>query len=375
MNRDIEIAVIGGSLVGPLTEKLLRSIGFQNVTTYEASPEMRPQAGGVIGVRETGFDALAQAQVPLSAIRAYPGKQVLTYNIDRRQVVGLRDQTTYPGETTAWDIFHSAVSNGVDIHFGMRVTDLAQDGTLTFGNDATARPDLILFADGRNSTGRRFLDPDRKLTYQNYLVWRGITDPNPDVVGFTRYRNDEHARLFSVTEPIIQGRHEGKTDWTYYHNLRGEDFTALVGADPTKRVFMLPHHFTPQVREFMLGQAQRHLPDPWVQMMADTDALMAAPINDVAMPTRAAWRRGRALCVLLGDALEPVRPHAGRGANNGIDQAWALTQFLDGADNLERALLDWQMYVLPRIAEHVELGLGRAQRNGFGIGQDGVLRV
>ena len=43
-DRDLSIAVIGGSLVGPATELFLRRAGFTDVTTYEAMPRAHCKA-------------------------------------------------------------------------------------------------------------------------------------------------------------------------------------------------------------------------------------------------------------------------------------------------------------------------------------------
>lgn len=374
----MRIAIVGGSLIGPLAERLLRSIGYTDVVTYEAAPEARPQSGGVIGVRESGFKALDQAGVPLPEIVAYPGKDVITYNIDNRKVTGLRDRSIYPGETTAWDIFHHAVASQVDIQYDKKVTGLSPDGLLTFTSGRAVEVDWVIFADGRNSTGRRILDPSRTLTYQGYLVWRGVTDPADGVVGFTRYRNDEHGNLFSITEPIAQGSHVGKTDWTYYQNMTEERFTDLVGQSPTQKVFLLPHHFTTKIRSAVYDYVDQYLPTQFESTVKDTADLMAVPINDLSMPTRAAWRLGRVRANLLGDALMTVRPHSGRGINNGIDQLWSLMGHLPGPtgsrEDHDQALNRWQMEVIPKVYEWVQLGLLRAQRNGLGVTVDGVPR-
>lgn len=367
MDKATNVAIVGGSLIGPLAELLLRSVGHTNVTTYEATPEARPQSGGVIGVRETGFDALAQAGVPLHEIVAYPAKDVITYNIDEKMITGLRDHTQYPGETTAWDIFHHAVSRRVDVQYGKRVTGFDPDGVLSFRDGTQAQHDLVIFADGRNSFGRKILDPARKLTYQGYLVWRGITEPVDGVVGFTRYRNDTHGNLYSITEPIIQGVHTGLTDWTYYQNVPEKTFTDLVCKSPTDRVFMLPHHITPPIHAFMCDYAQAYLPDPFVATVENTKEIMAVPINDLSTPSRAVWRRGHTRAVLLGDALMTVRPHSGRGVNNGIDQLWSLVNHLCRHDDLDVALNQWQITIIPQLLEWVDLGRARAQRNGLGI--------
>jgi 2,6-dihydroxypyridine 3-monooxygenase len=365
--RHASVGIVGGSLVGPFAELMMRYAGFENVTTYEAMDGAWPQAGGVIGVRETGFDALHAADIPLDEIVAYKGHEVITYDIADKQVVRQRDFAIYPGETTSWDIFHDAVASRVPIHFGHRVKKMTECGTLVFSNGETAHHDLVVFADGRTSTGRRLLDPARKPSYQGYVVWRGLTDAVPDVKGFTRYRNNDHANLFSITEPVIRGANVGKTDWTWYENFSHEQYVSAVGKDPTKKGFLLPQDFTPGLRRHVMDYAEQYLPDKFVSTVETTPDYMGVAMNDVPMPARGAFRVGNTRAILLGDALMVVRPHSGRGINNGIDQAWSLAQHLTRTSDVDEALIQWQAEVIPWLLEWVQLGVGRAQRNGFGI--------
>ena len=54
------------------------------------------------------------------------------------------------------------------------------------GDRATA--DLVAFADGRKSTGRKLLDPDRPLRYAGYVAHRGqLDDCPPELRDFWRY--------------------------------------------------------------------------------------------------------------------------------------------------------------------------------------------
>jgi 2-polyprenyl-6-methoxyphenol hydroxylase-like FAD-dependent oxidoreductase len=371
MNRNARIAIVGGSLIGPLTAVMLRNAGFRNVNVFEAAKATRPQSGGVIGIREWNLAVLNGEGIPTSEVVAYPTKDVITYDVNDSEVTGMRDHTMYPGESTAWDIFHKAVTSRTPVVYGHKVTDVIGN-SLHFAHGSTAEFDLVIFADGRKSTGRTQFAPSRTLEYAGYLVWRGLyptesLNAGHDVLGFERYRDDTNGILYSVTERITQGSHAGMSDWTLYHTLSRDEYVTMNnGKGPEELAFMLPNNMTPYAHYIMCSVARRFLPEWAAKSVQHTPAIMAVPMNDVDLPTKAFWPTGRGYAAIVGDALEPVRPHSGRGVNNGIEQATELVRALSDTVDPWVALNDWESSVLPKIHEFVELGQGRAERNNLG---------
>jgi len=53
--------------------------------------------------------------------------------------------------------------------------------------------DLVVFADGYNSLGRRILFPEKKLKYRGYVLWRGLL-PESEIKSMSPLK-DEILRL------------------------------------------------------------------------------------------------------------------------------------------------------------------------------------
>ena len=77
---------------------------------------------------------------------------------------------------------------------GKRVTDISYDKgsgiSLTFedveqGGSKVLYPDLVIAADGANSSIRKLLFPELEVSYAGYLTWRGVV-PENDVSEETR---------------------------------------------------------------------------------------------------------------------------------------------------------------------------------------------
>ena len=374
LHEDLSIAIVGGSITGPVLCLLLRQAGFNDVRIYEATPSAVPQAGGIIGLDHTSLGVLDTIGVPQDEIVPFPSERVISVKVADRREVG-RVQTLYPGRNTTWTLAHDALTQRLPadtLQTGARLTglELGDDGRaiLQFKGGEPTSADLVAFADGRRSTGRRLLDPGRPLQYAGYVAHRGqLDDCPPELRDFWRY--EPGGSQFTVF-PIHQPDEGIGTDWTFYLNTSAEQFQAHFGADPTTRTFVLPHQVSADARAHVDAMATKLLTPDAAELVHRTTRRMAVPIVDIAPPTQMVYPVGSSHAVLLGDALAPVRPHTGRGANNGIDQAAGLATALashrnDGVD-LDIALNAWQERSLPLVAEWLERGPQLGHQLGLG---------
>ncbi|MEU7171496.1 MULTISPECIES: FAD-dependent monooxygenase [Micromonospora] len=352
------IAVVGGSLTGATTALLLLHAGFQ-VTVYEAAHSAAPRGGGLIGLEHPALDVLDRLGIDQDEVVAHPSETVLEITVRHRQPIHTA-RHLYPGRNTTWTLLHHALTRrlpGGVLQAGRRVTGLAERGGrphLVFADGTYAAADLVVFVDGRASTGRRLLDSGRRLHYAGYVAHRGHAASGlAPVRDFLRLEPGPGCQY--TVAPIPDG-----LDWTLYLTCSAADYTRCFGAPPQRRTFALPHHASDIARALVDAHAALVLPAPHAATVHATTQRMAAPVMDIDAPTRMAWPVGAGWAVLIGDALAPVRPHTGRGANNGIEQAAALTTALTqhhrwGAD-LATALHGWQRRQLPGAIAAVQQG-------------------
>ncbi|MBF9134734.1 FAD-dependent monooxygenase [Plantactinospora sp. S1510] len=368
-NRRLTVAVIGGSLTGPVTALLLLRAGI-DVTVYEATPVSAPLGGGLIGLEHIALDVLDRLDIPQRDFVAYDSETIRQVAVRDRQPTHtvLR---TYPGRNTTWPLLHRALAARLPagvLRKGMRVTGLTHHAgppILHFADGQTEPADLVVFADGRSSIGRRLLDPDRKLRYAGYVAHRGIATsiPQPDMRDFVRMEPCPGVQFNVAPVP-------GGCDWTFYLGCTPATYEQHFGAAPTRRVFALPQHITPAARAHVDEHADHLLPPDHAAVVHATATRMAVPVLDIDPPTRMVWPVGDGHAVLLGDALAPVRPHTARGANNGIEQAAglaaALTQHRRYGANLPTALHGWQRRHLPTAVAAVQQGPVIGDKLGLG---------
>lgn len=368
-DREPEIAVVGGSLVGPAAEVFFRAAGFTDVTTYEASTIAHPQSGGAMGIRMETADLLERVNVPLDGAIAFDSQEVTSYDlVNGKAVPRSRKHDPFPGLTVTWDGLHAALTRDLNVQHGFAVNDVREghDGRpqLGFTNGNVKSADLVIFADGRKSIGRTLLDPTRALTYNGYVMWRGLTDPPlPEPTGFHRYYDNPNGVLFSLTEGLRPG---GQSYWEFSHNLPEGTFTAMTGHSPTQRTFLLPKEVTPQARAIMEAFAFAHLPTVFADMVKRTTNVMGIPVNDLATATQAVFPIGKGNAVLVSDALATPRVQAGSGLNLGIQQVALLAAKFTKKHNVRSVLKAWEMFTIDQLLPFIELGRVRARRSNLG---------
>jgi len=227
------IAVIGGSLTGPALTLLLLQAGFEHVDLYEATPAAATLGGGLLSVEHSALDILDGLDIPQHEYVKFGFETITQITAHRRDSPGEQVvRRIYPGRFTTWTLLHRALTARLPrpvLHPGHRVTGLSQEcgrPVLRFADGQAEPVDLIAFADGRSSIGRRLLDPDRALHYAGYIAHRGDTPATPaDLCDFRRLEPCPGVR-FNIA-PIPTG-----SDWTFYLNATADQYTAWFGAHP-----------------------------------------------------------------------------------------------------------------------------------------------
>ena len=246
---------------------------------------------------------------------------------------------------------------------GRGVDSFATDGDevrLRLGGGAEYTADLLVCADGVNSTARPLLVPDAVTRYAGYVGWRG-TIPEADLSPPTRAALQD-----AITYQVIPGSHiliypipgpDGAVEvgrrlinFVWYRNVAtGAAFEDLMtGTDGvTRQVSLPPGLVRPEFIEEVRATARAR----FAPVIAEAVTAVAEPfvqaIVDIEVPTMV---RGRAC--LIGDAAFAVRPHAAAGTAKAAEDGWMLAEHLRrAAGDVPAALRDWNT---------AQVALGRA---------------
>lgn len=376
MNASPSIAVVGGSLVGPTLALLLNRAGFDDVQVYDAiEPHVSP-VGGVIGLDYQALGMFDDLGVEQSDIVPFPSEKVtyLKYE-DGEEIV---TQKFFAGRNTTWNRLHDTLAqhlpNGF-IHYGRRVTNVHESthgATLVFDDGTNAVADVVVFADGRRSTGRKLFDSQRTLHYAGYVAHRGqLPCPMDKLCDFTRFQPDPEVGAQFNVFPIVMADGTIGVDWVLFTNMDEATYRELYGAKPTVRTFVQPHQISDAAVEYVDRFVERIVPADIADMVHRTTDRFAVPIVDIAAPDQMVHWVGESPCVLLGDALAPQHPNTASGLTHGLDQAKALATGLRQVTkynaSIENMLNGLQSRYLPSVRASLERGPQSAARIGLGV--------
>jgi salicylate hydroxylase len=324
MGKGLTAAVVGGGIGGLAAAAALTRAGIE-ASVYEQAPALGEIGAGVLigpnGVRLLHRLGLAEA---LDEVGGWVGEGSTYYRHD-----GTRVAPVMTADSSGWaamygmhradliEALRHAVPDG-RIHPGHRAVSFDQDavsaaGTgkarVRFSSGAVAEADVVIAADGIHSALRRFVTEPTAPVFSGQISYRGVLDTS---------------RVPWWPERIFQ-----------------------VWMGQGKHVIVFPVRAGKMLNFVCFLPAAREMRESW-SAPGDPDALraafdgFAAPVTDLLQQVDstfwwglydreplAEWTTGR--LALLGDAAHPMLPHLGQGANQSIEDAFALAAVLRGA--------------------------------------------
>jgi 2,6-dihydroxypyridine 3-monooxygenase len=371
--------VVGGSLGGLTAALVLRDAGC-DVEVYERS--RHPLSGRGVGI--VAHPATIRYSVERG--RGDPSSAVsfMRY-LDRAGAVAHEEETRF-----RFTSYYSLYRDLLDLlgagryHHGHELVGLLQDAdgvTVQLAGGEEARCDLLVCADGIQSTARRLLLPELERRYAGYVGWRGAVEEH-DLADSARaalsdalvYYVIPHSHI--LTYPIPSAHESAEPgartiNWVWYRNVAARaDLDALmVDVDGHRQEISLPPG---KVRPEALDELRRAAGRDLAPQLAETVRATAEPflqvVFDIDVPRMAFGR----VC-LIGDAASALRPHIAAGTAKAAEAAWMLADAVVAAEHdVVAALESWEPLVLElehhAVARTREAGISVQFENRWTIG-------
>jgi 2-polyprenyl-6-methoxyphenol hydroxylase-like FAD-dependent oxidoreductase len=231
-----------------------------------------------------------------------------------------------------------AQRRGIEVRHGARLESIAEDGagvTAFFTDGGSATGDLLIGADGLNSTTRPLIDAAAPgPRYAGQQVFYGYTTeaaPPSEPERITMIRSSTAAFGYTVSPA-------GETFW----------FARVSGPAASAREIA---RTTPAQWRDRLVPALRRDATPAADIVAATAELMVTNAWDLPLGMR--WSTGRT--VIIGDAAHAASPATGQGASMALEDAVVLAKALREADSTAAALAVYDRLRRPRVERNIEV--------------------
>jgi salicylate hydroxylase len=343
----LRVAVVGGGIGGSAAALALLQRGI-DVHLYEQAPALA-EVGAGVAVQPNGIRMLRKLGLG-DGVARYGARWV---DPQYRRQDGTLAAPMWPAEEAAgieFYGFHRAdlLSLIVDrlpperVHAGHRCVGFAQtdgEAAVVFANGARATADVVVGADGIHSTLQQFVVAPSKPIFSGSVASRGIIPAASVDWPAGAMRNWLGAGKHFLVFPVRRGEL-----LNYVGFITTDEATRESWSQPGDPGYL--------AREFAGW-------DPMVgAIIAQIETTFRWGLYDREPLAR--WTSGR--LTLLGDAAHPMLPHAGQGANQGIEDGVALAAVLARAtrDSAPRAL---QLYERLR-REHAAGVQAKSRSNG-----------
>lgn len=356
METKLKIGIVGGSIAGCSAAILLARAGHQ-VIVFERSKGALVGRGGGIGTTTPVFNALIEQNI---IDKDFPHYSVSEMPFTIRKASAERlgytpwampmDFKTFHW-STLWNNLRKRVPNEA-YRKGRRVVSATTSESATvklqFESKLEESFNLVLFADGFQSLGRRLLFPEVELTYRGYMLWRGLLpetemeDSTPLGTKLPRlsYLNSPgHMVIYFIPNDdgsIAPGKRI--FNWAAYLPIAESELPEfMIGRDGTRYTGTIPPGQMRLEEENRLKQLMHdNLPTYYGDIVAKTQNTYVQLIYTVALP---AYYRGR--MGLIGDAGMVIQPFTGSGVFKGYNNVIDLLNALKTCKTIDEALQLW----------------------------------
>ena len=320
------IAIIGAGLGGTTAAILLHRAGYR-VRVYEQAPQLARIGAGInLGANVMRIAhhlglATAMYDIGIAPTRHLSrewdtGRVLFDAPLDRwAEAYGARNLIMHRGDLQA--VLAGALPDGI-ITFDRRLIDMRPRGAgvqMVFADASRAEADIVIGADGVNSSVREILLGPEPPIYTGFVAYRAIFPAAR--MGRRRLASDFAKWWSDERHPAAEDRH-----FLVYYLTRARNEIYIVTGSPHPEwpgdTASVPATMA-EIKACYEGFHQE------VQDVIDACPQASKWPLQERTPFDC-WSTGAA--VLLGDACHPMKPHMGQGANMAMEDAVVLVRCL-----------------------------------------------
>jgi len=345
--------VIGGSLGGLFTANILKNIGW-DVDIYERSAADLDSRGGGMVLQPDVVNVFKKVGASIKGGLGVSSKDRVVF--DPNGDVLQRDRA--PQTQTSWSLIYSNMREHFgDKHYhqGKTLVNIIQHEdsvSALFDDGSEVNADILIGADGGNSTVRKLVSPTSKTQYAGYVAYRGLIKEKDmpqdakELLGDFGFASNTRSHILGYLVPGDNNSSEEGSryyNWVWYRAV--EEINELPDlmtdkAGKQREYAIPPGMLAPKWRTKVYQDANALLPCAFKAAVLATEEPFAQAIVDLTSEKMVYTN-----VLLLGDAAFIPRPHtaasSAKAAANALALGGSLAQ-VTTYDELKSALDKWE---------------------------------
>jgi 2-polyprenyl-6-methoxyphenol hydroxylase-like FAD-dependent oxidoreductase len=325
------VLVIGGSVTGLMAGSLFRKAGW-DVTVFERAVGDLAGRGAGLGVSEELIEVMERAGARFETSAGVVQRSMAWMERNGRIVFEHQRFMVASAWARVYQPLRDALPSetyrqGIALE---RVEQDSQSVTAFFSDGSREKADLLVAADGVQSTVRKQFLPQVQPRFANYVAWRGLVGDR-DLSPATLDAVSGHIVFcFPQGEMLLCMRVPGPSLYFIWYRTIERELLADLFTDASGKnhgVSIPPPLIRPELVAEMKSHAHDVLPACVSEVVQKTAQPLLQAITDMESPRMTFGR-----VALAGDAAFVVRPHVAGGAGKAALDARCLVDSLDNAD-------------------------------------------
>lgn len=340
--------LIAGAGIGGLAAARALSADGHDVVVFEKASGLRTQ-GAAVTLWSNGTGILAELKVSLDGVgapidvmeqRDFRGRALLSIDVSRAAAHYGHPHVCLPRSRLLERLAEGLPADIIRYNHGCSEFALENDGVrVTFADQSSVVGDVLIGADGRNSVIRDALWGSDPAEPTGWATWQGVTSLPLEITS--------SGRCVMFTGPGglcgLMPAGDGLLQWWFDQRWMPDDPV------PASTVAVLRERF-----------------GNWAAPVRDV--LAAVSDDDVGFFPHYKHRVpriwGAGPVTLIGDAAHSMPPTRAQGANQALEDAWALTIALRHADDVSSGLRSYERARSPK-ASFVARSAGKEDINSY----------
>ena len=339
-----KIIIIGGSIAGCTAAILLKRLGAKVIILERSAGRITTGSGITLP------ESLVNQCITLDLFDA----DITRFPIKKRSFTHKYEHTTHD-QRTFWIQPYKAVSlNWASVYQNLRARTSGEDyysntnvSQIVFADDRylvettlgrTYEADIIIAADGVDSTTRAHILPDSCPKYAEYIAWRGVID-DQSIVGLPLF--NEHAPYFFSPNghilfyriPSVDYQSTGRTmlNWVMYENRKGLPLgNLLIDKNGVQHSRSLPAgSLTEEHINYLNDLSRSILPRNIANLVIQTPMPFIQAVFDFQIPDYPSNN-----IIFIGDAAATLRPHSASGVLKALQDGIELKNLFENSPKM-----------------------------------------